>query len=471
VRADDGLARRTWRFWSWLLLATLAAGLGSEGVEGQSPTVTQITNTTVTQNFDVSINADGTRIAFHSAADLAPWMPGNADGNQEIFLFDTTTGLFAQITNTTVSLNVDPSINANGTRIAFTSSADLTPGNPGNADHNNEVFLYDTTSGVFTQITNTTGGFLTTFNGVPSINAAGNRVAFASTHDLTPGSPGNADRSREIFLFDTTSGVLTQITHGVGTEDSMNPSINAGGTRIAFESTSDLAPGSPGNADGNREIFVFDTTSGLFTQITNTTGTGFTGSPSINAAGTRIAFHSNRDVTPGNPGNADGNVEIFLFDTTSGVTTQITNATVSPSLGPSINAAGTRIAFVSGSDLAPGPAGNADRNSEIFVFDTTTGVTTQVTNTVGNFPFVPSVSINADGTRIAFDFQNDPTPGMPGNPDGNLEIFLAVLPFSPGAVAVPTLSESMQWAAAAFLLISGLLALRRLAPSGRKPRP
>jgi Tol biopolymer transport system component len=445
------------RCWRWLLIATLAVGLGSEAVEGQSPILTQITNAPAPKrSFSPSIDAAGTRIAFVSDSDLAPGMPGNADGSQEIFLFDTTTGLFTQITNGGGSF---PSISAAGTRIAFTSSADLTPGNPGNADHNSEIFLFDTASGSFTQITNTTGTFLT-FNGFPSINAGGTRIAFASNHDLTPGNPGNADGSQEIFLFDTTTGVLRQITNG--TERSTRPSINAAGTRIAFESMSNLTPASPGNADGNSEIFLFDTTTGVTTQITNTTG-GLNVSASISADGTRIAFNSNRDVTPGQPGNTDNKLQIFLFDTTTGVFTQITSAPVI-SFEPSINAAGTRIVFGSGADLAPGHPGNADHNAEIFLFDIRSGAFTQITNTTGDFPFVDTVSINADGTRIAFDFQGDATPGRPGNTDGNLEMFLAVVPGSLEAAPVPTLSQWMQLAAAAFLLVSGLLALRRPVP-------
>ncbi len=49
-----------------------------------------------------------------------------------------------------------------------------------------------------------------------------------------------------------------------------------------------------------------------FPQTTNTPGGGFNIDPSINAAGTRIAFRSTRDLTPGSPGNADGNQEIYL---------------------------------------------------------------------------------------------------------------------------------------------------------------
>ncbi len=83
-------------------------------------TLTQITNTNVDFSSRPSINADGTRIAFHSFADLTG---GNPDGNTEIFLFDTNSNTFTQITNTTSGSNDLPSINVNGTRIAFRSLA------------------------------------------------------------------------------------------------------------------------------------------------------------------------------------------------------------------------------------------------------------------------------------------------------------------------------------------------------------
>ena len=101
-----------------------------------------------------SINADGTRIAFQTTADLTG---KNADGNLEIFLFDTTTSEFTQITRTTGgdTANSNASINANGTRIAFESNRNLTGEN---ADGDREIFLFDTTTRTFTQITNTNNG-------------------------------------------------------------------------------------------------------------------------------------------------------------------------------------------------------------------------------------------------------------------------------------------------------------------------
>jgi Tol biopolymer transport system component len=453
--------------WNGFLLVAAVVTFAPGAAVAQPFSLTQITDTTGGFNTTPSINADGTRIAFSSNRDLTPGTPGNADGNQEIFLFDTTTHRFTQITNTVgggaPGADTAPAINAAGTRIAFTSDRDLTPGNPGNADGNREIFLFDTTTGLFTQITNTIGGG----NFAPSINAAGTRIAFNSNRDVKPGSPGNADGNFEIFLFDTTTG-LTQITNTTGGTFANGgvTSINAAGTRIAFSSDRDLTPGSPGNADANIEVFLFDTTTGLFTQITNTTGGLGNDARSINADGTRIGLHSDRDLTPGNPGNANGNPEIFLFDTTTGRFTQITNTAGTDNVLARVNAAGTRVAFVSGGDLAPGRPGNADGSQEIFLFDTTTGVFTQITSgAAGSFTSDPS--INADGTRIAFDSNGDLTPGHPGNSDRNTEIFLATIGEA-GAAGIPTLSESLQLVLIALLLVGGLYALRRRAGRNRR---
>ena len=91
----------------------------------------------------------------------------------------------------------------------------------------------------------------------------------------------------------------------------------------------------------NFEIFLFDTTSSTFTQITDTTG-GSTFNPATNSDGTRIVFQSNRDITGD---NADLNSEIFLYDVTTDMFTQISDSTGSGGFMADINADGTKITF------------------------------------------------------------------------------------------------------------------------------
>ena len=361
--------------------------------------ITQVTFTAGGRNEQASISADGTVVAFWSDRNLTG---NNADGSAELILYNTVTNSLAQVTHTTegaVFAQREPAVSADGTRIAFWSINDLTGGN---FDRNAELFLYDATTNTITQVTNTIHGL----NQGPSINADGTRIAFHSKGDPV------ADTNTDIFLYHTTTNTFTQITNAI--EGSLDPSISGDGTRIGFRSSADL---NGNNADVNEEIFLYDTTTNIFTQVTQTTpGPGLGNRlPSFSADGTRIAFVSNHNLTGS---NADGNGEIFLYNTITNTITQITN-TMTPGEHnefPSMNGDGTRIAFQANSNLT---GGNADGSLEIFLYDTTTSTFTQVSNdTVGAI----GPSISDDGTRIAFSsngFANL------GNADGNSEIFLA----------------------------------------------
>lgn len=414
------------------LAAAAAAGLGSDAAEAQTSSITQITRSAgFFGSFFPAISASGTRIAFVADVDLTPRRPGNADRSREIFLFDTTAGDLMQITDTAngFGYNDNPSMNADGTRIAFVSTHDLVPGSPGNADGNQEIFVFDTATRSFTQITDSIG-----FGGIwgPVMNADGSRIAFVSNLDLTPGSPGNADANAEIFLFDAATGQLAQITDSTGRfgSGSSDPSISADGTRIAFTSDRDLAPGNPGNADGNKEVFLFDTGTGALIQLTNSTNPNSIPRPKIDAAGLRVTFGAAYDLAPGNPGNADGNDEIFLLDIATGLVTQITNSTACFNGWSGISGSGTRISFISTCDLTPGNPGNADGNQELFLFDSAGGIRQLTQSRAGGLlgGLVGGHAINGDGTRIAFDSDLNLKPSQAGNGDRNMEIFLANVP-------------------------------------------
>lgn len=271
-----------------------------------------------------------------------------------------------QITSTTgdTTYNLNASINAAGNRIAFESNANLLGSN---ADGNLEIVLWDRVSG-FIQITNTAGGQ----NLAPSINAAGTRIAFESTADPL-GS--NADGNSEIFLWDSITG-LTQITNTIAGSN-LTPSINAAGNRIAFASNSNPL-GS--NADGSFEIFLWDSSTGL-TQITSAPAGRDSFAPSINAVGDRIAFNSNADFVGL---NGDASSEIFLWSASTGFAQLTANGN---SGNAAINAAGDRVAFSSGFPSA------------VFVWDSSTGIS-PVSGSLSEPSVLPT--IDAAGTRIAF---------------------------------------------------------------------
>src|SRR5262249_39671710 len=136
------------------------------------------------------------------------------DGNFEIYLYNTTTGAFTQITNTITASsfgNLNPAINADGTRIAYGFLPD--------PSSNSALFLYDTTTGVFTQITT---GVFPDVGSNPAINANGTRITYAAGNGI-------------VDLYDTTTGTATPISGGGNNEES---AISADGTRIAMNDLS-----------------------------------------------------------------------------------------------------------------------------------------------------------------------------------------------------------------------------------------
>src|SRR5690606_954713 len=145
---------------------------------------------------------------------------GNADGNSEIFLYDRVTRTTRQITATAAGMNGDPSISADGNRVAYVS----------NVTGNSEIYLFDAPSGLTTSITNSSQEN----HRHPSINADGTRIAYMVVRGL----------AREIYLYDTVSGVTTQVTFAGAAiaGNSIEPTIADDGMRLAFSA--------------NRQIFL-----------------------------------------------------------------------------------------------------------------------------------------------------------------------------------------------------------------------
>lgn len=402
----------------------LAAAVSAQAQPGCS--LTQITSSPLgAHSHNPSINSAGTRIAFTSSANLSG---GNVDGGFEIFFWDVATG-FTQLTDMDSQFPPALAINGAGDRIAFASREDVLGSN---ADHNFEIFLWAASAGL-TQITNTTGGD----NLQPDINDAGNRITFSAY-----GHPLDAEGNREIYLWDAATG-LAQITNTTTEWENAYPSINASGTRIAFHSRNlSFTPGNPWNF----EIFLWDGATGI-QQITDTTNDS--SFAAINAAGDRIAFANGPVVQPDGAPAA----EIHLWDASTGFTrvTQRPINSSGDSNRPAINAAGNRIAFSSTANLL----GNGGGNLDLFLWDAAAGLT-QITNTTVEFSL--SASINAAGDLIAF----SSVANLVGtNTERNSEIFLASCQGILAEAAVPAVSPLGLAALAVLLGLAAAWTLRR----------
>ena len=217
------------------------ADLSTEVFFAEAGGIKQVTSSPSGFLDDAWLSRNGQWVSFVSSTDPTG---GNPDRSQELFRAATDGSALTQITDTTVGFSFDTSINGDGTRIAFSSTQDLTGDNP---DGNAELFLYRADTGAFQQLTDTAG----CQNDSARIDEAGTRVVFVTQCSILG---RNLDRGPELALYDPRVGILI-ITDNAGFEAIATPTIDASGTRMAFRSGADLIGD---NADGNFEIFQVD---------------------------------------------------------------------------------------------------------------------------------------------------------------------------------------------------------------------
>lgn len=196
---------------------------------------------------------------------------------------------------------------------------------------------------------------------------------------------------------------------GLANESSRQPSLSAEGRFIAF--ASDASNLVAGDTNGNSDIFVYDTVSGVTERVSvswkghEARGESF--HPSISADGRFVAFQSSawnlhRDAL----NFGDSPAQIFVRDRLLGTTTRVTVALDGgdpngSSTTPSISADGQRVAFESWATNLVATSG--DSQPDVYVWDATTGISLVTEQTDphcdarGRHP-----ALSADGNVVAF---------------------------------------------------------------------
>ena len=139
--------------------------------------------------------------------------------------------------------NREPTISDDGNLLAFISTRNLVS-SVGNADGNPELFFYNIATDAFTQATKTQDAVLgvgATFQSNPSLSADGSTVAFLSSANL---ATNNADGNAEIFIANFGGGGLSnvrQVTRTLNNTQNANVlspgrRLSRNGALIAFES-------------------------------------------------------------------------------------------------------------------------------------------------------------------------------------------------------------------------------------------
>jgi uncharacterized protein (TIGR03437 family) len=392
-------------------------------------------------SFAGDISGNGRFVVIESAGDIATNRTAdrnNADGNQEIFLFDYAQRRVYQITNTKSALkdttkspvdptnldvivvNLKPSISHDGRFIVFQSNAyiegtSLSPKDfdgqanaaalkqvnapattPDNS--NTEIFVYALPA--FTEVADLSAG-----TEVPDVNLAAGTMTRVTTTRATA-APRAASGTNITAFFAL---------------DNYDPIINDNGSLIAFVSKARSGNIGAGNADGNKEIFVAKldisaapatvTVSGI-TQVTTTTDVLPAGSiiptrfvfneaPTLSACDNvltcRLAYVSNADPGTDEVEANRGNGEVFvatLNSTTGAVqsTRQLTKTPPEARLGAE---------FASVNLLSPGRRISRDGNRVVFETSAVFNADGTLNGALADAPGI--YIVNVSGTSLVFE--------------------------------------------------------------------
>jgi Tol biopolymer transport system component len=391
---------------------------------------------------DTSLSADGQIIGFASTA--PGFVAGDANAaRRDVFTFDVATGQRRLISAAPGGANgpsSSPALSADGTRVAFVSSAsNLVPGDGnGVAD----VFLTDRDGNVTRVSVAADGGDPNGPSSNPDISADGRFVVFESAASNLVA--GDANGAPDVFVRDLKTGTTTLVSvargGGSGNGASGAPAISASGAFVTFASTaSNLVAG---DSNGVGDVFVRDQVLAR-TERVSVNGHGrqqnaaveapFQQISDVSGNGRYVVFDS--DATNLVPRDANQHTDVFLRDRRRHTTTLVSASSLNvqgnnDSFSPLISSDGRIVAFQSlASNMAPGDGPRED----VFVRDLAQRTTSVVGVADDGSPraaeLVPQLlqrpALSADGRIAAF---SSTAPNLvAGDTNGREDVFLRLL--------------------------------------------
>jgi len=412
---------------------------------------------------NTEISADGRYAVFTSSSGL---LPGQADGNQNVFLYDRTTDSL-----TLVGAGDTPRLSADGkyvlferstpgplllysreTRVTLQVSAGISFSVPSavppyslSADGRYAAFVgYQSTPAgaipqvqVFDRVARTTTGVAratgdSSYLGIESaaISGDGRFVAFASAdfHQVS----GQVDAIRpsganlDLFLYDRAARKTALVSHTAaaplttGDGESRAPALSANGSRLVFTSVADDLVGDLADRNGAPDLFAYDVAARNLDAATRHAGGLPALSPdagsharALSADGRWLAYESDSARIVAGQQDTNGKTDVFLYDAATRTTVLVSHvpssATTAPqgaSSSPAVSADGRWVTFVSDArNLVPG-ANPASRPC-VFLWDRTTGGVTFVARmgsktNPNSFVYSAAPRISPDGRWIAF---------------------------------------------------------------------
>jgi LPXTG-site transpeptidase (sortase) family protein len=325
--------------------------------------------------------------------------------------------------------SLNPSLSGDGRYMAFQSYASNLV--PGDMNASQDVFVYDRNTGTTTRVSVGAGGIQGDATSMdPSISSDGRYVAFLSyASNLVA---GDTNGRGDIFVHDRSTGNTTRVSvdsSGVQSGSySYSPSISADGRYVTF--FTDASNLVAGDTNGTYDVFMHDRITGITTRVSQDLngieGNDYSTAASLSSDGRYVAYES--AATNLVTGDSNGNTDIFVYDRISGITTRVSldsNGVEGDnySASPSISADGRYVAYESAAmNLV---TGDTNGSSDIFVHDRITGITSRVSldsNGEQTNNTSREAYISADGRYVAF--ESNASNLAAGDTNGVYDVFI-----------------------------------------------
>jgi hypothetical protein len=363
----------------------------------------------------VASNTDGTVIVFYS--DASDLVPADDNGFRDVFVRDFNTGTTERVSVGPGGVEANapshaaggaPAVNSDGSIVVFYSDAfNLVPGDDNNSS---DVFVYDRTTMELTRISVAADGGETNGDSLnPTINASGRYIAYQSfASNLIDGDNNGFS---DIFLYDRVTGTTQRIcdSNPEPNGSSFVPAISPDGFFVAFAtSATNLIVG---DTNGLVDVYVCNRHTNVYDRVSigfRGQGNGISILPDVSASGCFVAYKSEADNLV--PNDFNERVDVFVRDRSRGITELISEAVEGGSANdasfpPTISDQGRFVAF--GSAATDLLFGDVNHVPSVYVRDRETwGIRLVDVNNSGQqadagTPDVPT-GISGDASQIGF---------------------------------------------------------------------
>jgi len=325
------------------------------------------------------LDASGNLVAFASdASNLIPSVPGDFNSSRDVFSYDRSSAVtrdltlvldaFGQGRGGGLALDAPPSLTADGTLVAFASSAsDLVPNRP--EDPYSDIFVCNPTDCSHTMelisIASSPLSAVEGNSGGPALSDTGIVAFYSDAPNLIP---IDTNQVRDVFVRDRNAGTTERVsvsetgqqTDAASAADT-TVAISSDGCVVAFSSlATNLVGGTP---PGIAQIYLRDRCINETVLVSKNRngdpGNGASQTPSLSADGRFVAFSSAADNLLQPDADDTNHVsDIFVVDRTSGAVarvslTQAGDPAAAISIAPRISGDGTTVVFQSDAALVP----------------------------------------------------------------------------------------------------------------------